>query len=128
MMPKRFRLPDGRQFEIPFEWWAEAGMDRFDRGFEVSYRGKPNLNSKVVLMADIDLPSMEHRNLSHGPLDRDRMVSVLWSIAERAEICPVAVTKTASGNYRYRLHNGAHRFHASAAVGFTHIPALLVVR
>jgi hypothetical protein len=128
MRPKRFWLPEGRPFEIPVEWWTEAGMDRFYLGPDVSYRGRLHLNSKVVLMADIELPSMEHRKLSHGPLDRDRMVSVLWSIAERAEICPIAVTKMTSGNYRYRLHDGAHRFHASAAVCFTHIPALVVFR
>lgn len=128
MTSKRFWLPDGRPFDIPLEWWTEAGMDHFERGPDKSYVGRPNLNLKIVLIADIDLPSMEHRNLSHGPLDRDRMVSVLWSIAERAEICPVTTTKTESGNYRYRLHNGVHRFHASVAAGFTHIPALLVVR
>ena len=49
MRPKHFRLPDGRQFEIPFEWWTEAGMDRFDRGFEASHPGRPNLNSKLIL-------------------------------------------------------------------------------
>ncbi len=49
MRPKHFRLPDGRQFEIPFEWWTEAGMDRFDRGFDASYPGRPNLNSKRIL-------------------------------------------------------------------------------
>jgi hypothetical protein len=73
MRPKRFWLPEGRPFEIPVEWWTEAGMDRFYLGPDVSYRGRPHLNSKVVLMADIELPSMEHRKLSHGPLDRDRM-------------------------------------------------------
>ena len=34
--------------------------------------------------------------------------------ADRAEICPVTVTKTGSGNYRYRLHDGT--------TGFTPLP------
>jgi hypothetical protein len=123
-----FRLPDGRPFEIPSAWWTEAAMDHFDRGRDKSYRGRPHLNSQLVLIADIDLPSLSHRRRSHGPLDRDRMVTVLWSIAEREEICPVTITKTGIGDYRYRLYAGVHRFHASVAAGFSHIPALLVVR
>jgi hypothetical protein len=125
MSAKRFRLPDGRPFEIPLEWWTEAGMDRFIRGADTYYLGRPQRNAIIVYLPDVDVPSMEHRELS---LDRDRMISVLWAIVERAEICPVSVTKAESGNYRYRLHKGNHRFHASIVAGFTHIPALLVVR
>ena len=103
-------------------------MDGFVPGADKAYRGKPFSNSKIVLIADIELPSIEHGKLSHGSLDRDRMISVLWSIAERAELLPVTITKTTSGYCRYHLHDGTHRYHASVAAGFTHIPALLVVR
>jgi hypothetical protein len=128
MRAKKFWLPDGRPFEIPFEWWTEAGMDGFSVGADKAYRGKPIPKSRIVLIADIDLPSMEHRRLSNGPLDRDTMISVLWSIAERAELLPVTITRKAAGHCRYRLHDGAHRYHASVAAGLTHIPALIVVR
>jgi hypothetical protein len=59
---------------------------------------------------------------------KDRMVSVLQDIALRREIWPIEIIEGASGDYRYRLHHGAHRFHASVAAGFSHIPAIKVVR
>ena len=127
MRAKKFWLPDGRPFEIPIEWWTEAGMDRFFVVADIS-RASSTLESKIVLLADIDLPSMDQRERSHGQLDRERMISVLWSIAERVEIFPVLVTETTSGNYRYQLHDGAHRFHVSAEARFTHIPATIIVR
>ena len=34
----------------------------------------------------------------------------------------------ASGPYLYRLHHGAHRFYASVAAGFLHIPAIILAR
>jgi len=56
------------------------------------------------------------------------MVSVLQDIALRREIWPIEIIEDASGDYRYRLHNGAHRFHASIAAGFSLIPSILIVR
>jgi hypothetical protein len=78
-------------------------------------------------MADIDLPSMKQRNLSQGPLDRDRMVSVLWSM-------PIAL--------RFVRLQSQRRGAATIVIGsmmapqvsrlcrsrLMHIPALLVIR
>jgi ParB-like chromosome segregation protein Spo0J len=64
----------------------------------------------------------------YGGFTQDRMVSVLQDIALRREIWPIEIIEDASGAYRYRLYNGAHRFHASIAAGFSLIPAILIVR
>jgi hypothetical protein len=56
------------------------------------------------------------------------MVTVLRDIALRKEIWPIEITEGASGPYLYSLHHGAHRFHASVAAGFLHIPAIILAR
>jgi hypothetical protein len=45
--------------------------------------------------------------------------------AQSSALPPVEVEELSLGDYHYRLHHGAHRFFASVAVGFTHIPARL---
>ena len=109
MRRKHFRLPDGRQFEIPFEWWTEAGMDRFDRGFEASYPGRPNHNSSSSYGRHRSSLNEAAQPLSRPTRLRQDGHCALVN-ADRAEICPVTVTKTGSGNYRYRLHDGTTGF------------------
>jgi len=67
----------------------------------------------------------ERLRRGHGGFERDRMVAVLRDIALRKEIWPIEITEGASGPY---LHHGAHRFHASVAAGFLHIPAIILAR
>jgi hypothetical protein len=124
-----FNFPRGGGFSLPTEWWIEAGMDRFDRGEDLSYADKAKLNSMLCPLATIEPPHMGQRlRRGHGGFMKDRMVSVLQDIALRREIWPIEIIEGASGDYRYRLHHGAHRFHASVAAGFSHIPAIKVVR
>jgi hypothetical protein len=122
----RFTLPDGRRFEICDDWWTEAGMDRFERQGDISYRSRYQPTMTLVPLADIELPLMTRR-LQLGPfgLDDSRMVKVLREIARREEIWPVEIVETESGEYH--LKHGTHRFHASVAAGFSHIPAIVVL-
>lgn len=116
-------------FSLPTEWWIEAGMDRFEPGADLSYSARPQLASKLYLLAAIEPPRMGQRlRRGHGGFERDRMVAVLRDIALRKQIWPVEITEGASGAYLYSLHQGAHRFHASVAAGFSHIPAIIVMR
>jgi ParB-like chromosome segregation protein Spo0J len=104
-------------------------MDRFKRREDLSYSGRTQLTSKLCPLATIEPPHMGQRlRGGHGGFERDRMIDVLRDIALRKEIWPIEVIEAASGDYRYRLHHGAHRFHASVAAGFSHIPAIVVVR
>ena len=47
------------------------------------------------------------------------------SVVSRTALPPVEVEELSLGDYHYRLPHGAHRYFASVAVGFTHIPARL---
>jgi hypothetical protein len=126
---KWFNFPRGGTFSLPTEWWIEAGMDRFERRNDLSYSGKPQLTSRLYLLAAIEPPNMGQRfRRGHAGFERDRMVSVLHDIALRQALWPIEITEGGAGVYRYRLHHGAHRFHASVAAGFLHIPAIKVVR
>jgi hypothetical protein len=116
-------------FSLPTEWWIEAGMDRFEPGADLSYSARPQLASKLYLLAAIEPPRMGQRlRRGHGGFERDRMVAVLRDIALRREIWPIEIAEGASGPYLYSLHHGAHRFHASLAAGFLHIPAIILAR
>jgi len=126
---KWFNFPRGEAFALPTEWWIEAGMDRFEPGADLAYSARPQLASKLYLLAAIEPPRMGQRlRRGHGGFERDRMVAVLRDMALRKEIWPIEITERASGPYLYSLHHGAHRFHASVAAGFLHIPAIILAR
>ncbi len=61
------------------------------------------------------------------PFDRCRLLCVLRGIANDRFIPPIHVeTRRNAYRYKFELRDGFHRFWASAAYGFTHIPALVV--
>ena len=124
-----FTLPRDGKFSIPAAWWTEAGMDAFKRGTDLAYLGRPQLQSKPIPLADIEPVSMElRRHLSCAGFDEKRMVGVLRHIATHQEMWPIEITEIQGNLYRYRLHDGTHRFFASVAAGFSHVPALVVSR
>jgi hypothetical protein len=126
---KWFNFPRGGAFSLPTEWWIEAGMDRFARGEDLSYSGRTQLTSELYPLTAIEPPHMGQRlRRGHGGFTQDRMMSVLRDIALRREIWPIEIIEGASGDYHYRVHQGAHRFHASVAAGFSHIPGIILVR
>ena len=61
--------------------------------------------------------------------DRPRLISVLQAIASGVELPPVPLEVIANGHefppapFTYRVRDGFHRFYASIAAGFTHLPA-----
>ena len=111
---KWFNFPRGEAFALPTEWWIEAGMDRFEPGADLACSARPQLASKLYLLAAIEPPRMGQRlRRGHGGFERDRMVAALRDMALRKEIWPIEITEGASGPYLYSLHSGAHRFHAS---------------
>ena len=74
---KWFNFPRGGTFSLPTEWWIDAGMDRFQRGEDLSYSGRPQLTSKLVTLAAIEPPHMGQRlGRGHGGFEHDRMVGV----------------------------------------------------
>jgi hypothetical protein len=80
-------------------------------------------NHRTICGTRLRIDAIEPPPMDYEGLDRVRMVNVLHAIVSRTALPPVEVEELSLGDYHYRLHHGAHRFFASVAVGFTHIPA-----
>jgi hypothetical protein len=112
------------EFEIPDAWLNEAGMNGFTRTAPAYHSTAAAVR---VALREIE-PPYRVPELDWCGFDRDRLISVLNSIATGAEIEPVPLLKLPPGDfsaapYRYRVRNGFHRFYASIAAGFECLPA-----
>ncbi|MEH2485759.1 hypothetical protein [Bradyrhizobium sp. AZCC 2230] len=65
--------------------------------------------------------------LDENGFRRDRMLRVLVGIREDHSIPPIEI-EDGDAPYAYRLRDGVHRFYASIACGFSHLPCDVVPR
>lgn len=118
-----FQLPRGSEFSLPEDWWIAAGMDAFHRTGS-SYRSDAPTSS-ITPGKDIAPPQMGQRmHLGYGGLGRERMIDVLRNIVSGTSMYPVEVLERPVGPYRYDVYHGYHRYYASIAAGFTHLPTI----
>jgi len=120
-----FTLPDGTRFEIPDEWWKAAGMDRFvRRSSAYRYRADEKFPELVVTLIPLAAMKPVHRQvpIDFGGFSRDRMERVLRWIASDTPTEPVRARAINDSRYGFELHDGFHRYYASAAAGFPDIP------
>jgi hypothetical protein len=130
----RFPMPNYPcEFEIPDDWLAEAGMDRFTRAAP-AYRSTSG--ATLVALREIEPPYVKLATPKdwHG-FERTRLIAVLKAFVSGDEIAPVALMDLPSaafvvpafvlpGPYAYQVKNGFHRFYASIAAGFECLPAI----
>ena len=119
----QFSIGDFR-FEIPDEWWEEAGMVAPARR-TISYR--PAATPRPVVMARLSTIEVPRRTPGLLGLDRGRMVRSLRCIARDLALPPVPAEELTGERHLFMLRDGFHRFHASVAAGFTHIPLVKVL-
>jgi hypothetical protein len=133
-----FQLPRGTgEFSIPEEWWIAAGMARFQRQAD-AYRTPPGVPPETevrsVRLDDIaGLPTMEKRQhkmereqrVAYGGLDKLRFEAILRRFVSNEVVNPVGVRNRQDGDFCFIINDGVHRYHASIAAGFTHIPAFI---
>ena len=117
------------EFEIPDEWWAQAGMAGFTPSSEAYHS---TASATLIPLRHIEPPfrSPECPKDFHG-FDRDRLISVLNGIATGAEIEPVPLLKLPTPEltpapYRFRVCNGFHRFYGSVVAGFGCLPGVII--
>jgi hypothetical protein len=113
-------------FEIPDEWWKEAGMRGF-KTYRRAYRCSPPSNADnatIVMLVD---------NIGVGPrgpdvpdFERDRMVSVLTAIRRDLALPPIEVVEEIGDASSHRLYHGRHRLAASIAARFSLVPVVIV--
>jgi hypothetical protein len=115
------------EFEIPNEWWEEAGMRNFLR------KGPTFLssaNAVAIPLTEIEPPMrLPGYAKDWQGFDRVRLVRLLRGFTEGAVIDAVPLRAfpqydVQSPPFRYYVLDGYHRFYASVAVGFDHLPSL----
>lgn len=122
----RFDLPvDVDTFEIPDDWWHFAEMEHFrpSPGGYYPYKIRPENDFDVVPITDIEPP---RRDPGVPMLKKFKMMPVLFAFQSPECALPaVEVYLATSGPYRFTVHNGFHRFYASVAAGYKHLPVLI---
>lgn len=104
-------------FEVPDEWLREAGAEGFVPAGP-AYASAPEPH----LIAAIDTVEPPRRTPGVLGLHRGQMVSVLRGLVLGEGVPPVPVEMLTAGPYCYMLRDGFHRYHASIALGYTHLP------
>ncbi|MFK2877433.1 hypothetical protein [Rhodanobacter hydrolyticus] len=81
-----------------------------------------DLHAQLIPLSEIQVPT------SRTLVVEERANAILVAINQSAPLPPVEVdeppSRTAT-SCRYRLRDGFHRYHLSAALGFTHIPVAI---
>jgi hypothetical protein len=123
----RFAIPAlPCEFELPDDWWREAGMVGFDPAGRPAYRSTDG--GELVPLREIEPPYRKVTSPQHWcGFSRVRMVKILQGIASGTEIDDlVQLTLLTVDNavcYRFQVIDGCHRYFASVAAGFEFIPA-----
>jgi hypothetical protein len=115
------------EFEIPDEWWNEAGMLGFTPSAP-AYRSTAEA-ARTVPLVDIEPPfRCPTVPKDFRGFDRRRMIDVLAGIAVDQALPPVPLLilpkrDNLGSPFAFALINGVHRFYASIAAGFEELPA-----
>ncbi len=130
-----FRLPHPPlAFEIPDEWWLEAGAAGF-KPKAPSYRAAYSVGGEsVVALAEVSpmlrrpgIVRDHHGFRRQGGVDGGPggMVDVLRAIVDGMHLPAVRVRPIrgiSAEGLRYVVQDGFHRLYASHVLGFTHLP------
>jgi hypothetical protein len=106
--------------EIPAEWLAEAGLQNFEPPRPAI---QCSAEHELIALNEIE-PFVRLVPLDANGFRRSKMMPVLEMI--RSDLpCkePIYVARQSGRQWPYFLRDGVHRFYASRALGFTHVPA-----
>jgi hypothetical protein len=124
----RFDFPHfPAEFEIPDDWWMEAGMRDFACQ-SVAYKSTTEDPADLVAL-DVVEPPFRTVPLDWRGFDHARMVSILTGFVGGTTIQPIdllilpALNDISRRPFEYRVLHGFHRFYASTAAGFQFLPA-----
>ena len=121
----QFETPNGTPFEISDDWWLFADMDSFNRNGGNYYPYPPECKDvRAEPLVDIEPPTR-----APGVLwfKKYKLVPILLAFSSpECALPPVEVSSVAlTGNYRFKVHNGFHRYYASVAAGYTSLPVVV---
>ncbi len=113
-------------FEIPDEWWNFAEMQTFSshkRGSYYPYSTTCKVEDiEVVPISDVEPP---RRSAGIPLFKKYKLVPILFALSSpECALPPVEVVKFESERFRFKLHNGLHRYYASLAAGYINLPVI----
>jgi hypothetical protein len=121
----RFAFPRyPAEFEIPDDWWIEAGMSQFVPQQRQAYRSR----AETFALDEIE-PAFRTDPLDCNGFVRSRMVAILRGFVDDSELPPICLLvippryEWPNNPFKYRVIDGVHRFYASIAAGFNCVPA-----
>jgi hypothetical protein len=111
---------------IPTEWLVEAGV----RDFKPTRRAyRCDDLHQCIPLAEIEVPLRRSRYpLDANGFRHDRMVRLLTGIRDNVSLPAIYIERADPDQRPYRVREGVHRYHASLALGFSHVPAEVVER
>jgi hypothetical protein len=119
----RFKYPRAEgDFDIPDNWWDEAGMWNFVPSAP-TFSCDLSCSSSPIATIRISAIAVPRRNPGVAQFEHDRMINILSGIRGGAVLPPVEVVDRPEDD-SLMLRHGFHRFHASIATGLTYIPAV----
>jgi hypothetical protein len=136
-MPRFFH--NGVRYDLPDEWWAEAGMTNFAPTRRSYVAGPSEFPDLPVFEAAIRDVAPLIRPGSHGVFNdagpgrregtaRERVLRILGWFRNHTPVEPVCLAPLPSGSgHEFELVHGAHRFYCAVASGFSHVAAVRVV-
>jgi hypothetical protein len=111
---------------IPTAWIVEAGVHDFKPTGRAFRCDDPH---ECIALADIEPPRRKSGySLDANGFRHDRMVQILTGIRDDVSLPAIHIERADSGQPPYRVREGVHRYHASRALGFSHVPAKIVER
>lgn len=111
----------GQDFEIPDAWLTAAGVFGWIALAECYVATADSCHPTAVIPLDSIAPPVRDDGIRW--FDKDRMVRILQGLRCGTRLPPIEIHELPDELiFRYSIRNGFHRFYASAALGFTHIP------
>jgi len=125
-------------FEFPDEWWLEAGAPGFTPSRQSYLSTIHTQDSEVILALQEIAPISRASNVTldsngfrrQGGVDGGLggMIDVLSAMVNGVPLPPMEVRRiggTSHKGFGYALRDGFHRFYASYALRYTHVPCLI---
>lgn len=105
---------------------AAAKMQSFVAA-EIAYLAREPAEPLRNRLVPLSLVLPPPRNSGVAGINPDRALAVLRAISSGEPLPPVEVDEPPDIQtpYRYRVRDGFHRFHLSAALGFSHLPVVI---
>lgn len=126
-------------FEIPDDWWVRSGAAGY-KATETCFRYHSAPSTVATCIAELATvaPMLRRPGVNRNAfgfradgLDGEEggMMGVLKAIVSGTSLPTVQVskTRTSAEGFGFKVRNGFHRFYASHALGFTHLPCGLVL-